>query len=48
MFASDYPHFDFDSPAAVRRRLPRAMLPAILHDNAARLYGLAGAATGDG
>ena len=43
MFASDYPHFDFDSPAAVSRRLPRAMLPAILHDNAARLYGLAGA-----
>ena len=48
MFASDYPHFDFDSPAAVSRRLPRAMLPAILHDNAARLYGLGCAGAGHG
>jgi predicted TIM-barrel fold metal-dependent hydrolase len=48
LFASDYPHFDFDSPAAVSRRLPRSMRPAILHDNAARLYGLGCAGAGHG
>ena len=42
MFATDYPHWDFDAPSAV---FPRGMDPdlrqAILADNAKRLYGLA-------
>lgn len=41
MFSSDYPHWDFDSPA---RALPTSFGPElrrkILHDNAARFYGI--------
>lgn len=42
LFASDYPHWDFDDPT---RALPPQIDPAtrrmILHDNAARVFGLA-------
>jgi len=41
MFASDYPHWDMDSPfEAISRRLPRDSKERILAGNAAALYGL--------
>jgi predicted TIM-barrel fold metal-dependent hydrolase len=41
MFATDYPHWDFDAPdMALPRRLPAAARRRILHDNAAALYRL--------
>lgn len=41
MFATDYPHWDMDSPFdATPRRLPREVKRRILADNAAALYGL--------
>ncbi|MBN9274832.1 MAG: amidohydrolase family protein, partial [Mesorhizobium sp.] len=43
VFSSDYPHWDFDDP---RHALPPHIGPeltrAILHDNAAALYGATG------
>jgi hypothetical protein len=52
MFSTDYPHWDFDSPEmALPVRLEAGVRRAILHDNAAALYGLgaaAGAAAGSG
>jgi predicted TIM-barrel fold metal-dependent hydrolase len=40
VFATDYPHFDFDSPAAaVPRSLPETLREKILWRNAADLYG---------
>ena len=39
LFASDYPHWDFDDPAFMLRRLPEAWRAPVLHDNAAALYG---------
>jgi uncharacterized protein len=40
MFASDYPHWDFDSPAmALPRVFPKELRAAILAGNACRLYG---------
>ncbi len=40
VFATDYPHFDFDDPnAAVPRSLPDGMREKILWKNAAELYG---------
>ena len=38
-FASDYPHWDFDDPAFMLKRLPEAWRDKVLHDNAAELYG---------
>lgn len=42
LFASDYPHWDFDSPATALRDLPKQLRSEILAGNARRLYGLAG------
>lgn len=42
MYASDYPHWDFDSPDdALPPSLPKETRRKILHENACRLYGLA-------
>jgi predicted TIM-barrel fold metal-dependent hydrolase len=38
-FASDYPHWDFDDPSFMLRRLPEAWRDKVLHENAAALYG---------
>jgi predicted TIM-barrel fold metal-dependent hydrolase len=38
-FASDYPHWDFDDPKFMLNRLPAGWRDAVLHDNAASLYG---------
>ncbi len=41
MFASDYPHWDFDSPAmALPRAVPKELRAKIMAANACRLYGL--------
>jgi len=37
-FASDYPHWDFDDPAFMLRRLPEPWRAPVLHGNAAELY----------
>ncbi|HYM68133.1 MAG TPA: amidohydrolase family protein [bacterium] len=39
MFASDYPHWDFDSPADAFPRLAADLQRRIFHDTAAELYG---------
>ncbi|PXY22143.1 amidohydrolase family protein [Prauserella muralis] len=41
MFASDYPHWDFDSPRHAPRVFPAALRTGIMGANACRLYGLA-------
>ncbi len=38
-FASDYPHWDFDDPSFMLRRLPEEWRDAVLDGNAAALYG---------
>jgi uncharacterized protein len=40
LFASDYPHWDFDSPATALRDLPRGLRESILSGNAHRIYRL--------
>lgn len=40
LFATDYPHWDFDDPAYVMQRLPKSMRNAIALENARQLYGL--------
>jgi predicted TIM-barrel fold metal-dependent hydrolase len=40
MFATDYPHWDFDNPKAVLNEFPRGMRELVSGLNAARLYGL--------
>jgi uncharacterized protein len=41
MFASDYPHWDFDSPAmTLPRTVPKELKAKIMAANACRLYGL--------
>ncbi len=41
MFASDYPHWDFDSPTHAFPRLPDHMSERIFSENAREFYGLA-------
>jgi len=38
-FASDYPHWDFDDPRFMLRRLPQTWRDKVLHENADALYG---------
>ena len=38
-FASDYPHWDFDDPGFMLKRLPESWRDRVLHENAAELYG---------
>jgi predicted TIM-barrel fold metal-dependent hydrolase len=40
MYASDFPHWDFDEPTKLPRALGEATLRRILHDNAAEFLGL--------
>lgn len=40
MFATDYPHWDFDDPMQVLKLLPERMRTRILAENAIELYGL--------
>ena len=40
MFASDYPHWDFDSPRLAPRLLPAGIREQVMGANACRLYGL--------
>jgi predicted TIM-barrel fold metal-dependent hydrolase len=40
MFASDYPHWDFDSPRQAPKLFPAALRRDIMGSNACRLYGL--------
>ncbi|WP_435154652.1 amidohydrolase family protein [Amycolatopsis sacchari] len=38
LFASDYPHWDFDSPTTALRELPKELREEIMNENAYRLY----------
>jgi predicted TIM-barrel fold metal-dependent hydrolase len=40
MFATDYPHWDFDSPRHIERRLPPAWRDAVMSENARSFYRL--------
>ncbi len=40
MFASDYPHWDFDSPTHAFPKLPELLRQRIFHENARLFYGL--------
>ncbi|MBI3943964.1 MAG: amidohydrolase, partial [Chloroflexi bacterium] len=40
LFATDYPHWDFDDPTYVSQRLPKHMRQRIMADNARELYRL--------
>ena len=39
LFASDYPHWDFDEPEFMLKRLPPAWRDKVMHANAADFYG---------
>jgi predicted TIM-barrel fold metal-dependent hydrolase len=41
MFASDYPHWDFDSPTHAFPTLPEQLHRRIFYENAREFYGLA-------
>ena len=38
-FATDYPHWDFDDPAFMLKRLPVSWREKVMHENAAAFYG---------
>jgi predicted TIM-barrel fold metal-dependent hydrolase len=40
MFSTDYPHWDYDEPTAVLKRLPEALRTRIFSENARELYSL--------
>ncbi|SDJ01911.1 amidohydrolase family protein [Paenibacillus naphthalenovorans] len=40
MFASDYPHWDFDEPSVLPKKLSETARKKILHDNAAEFFNL--------
>ncbi len=40
LFASDYPHYDYDDPSFVRARIPRESRRQVMSANAVALYGL--------
>jgi predicted TIM-barrel fold metal-dependent hydrolase len=40
MFATDYPHYDFDDPTWVSPRIPKEWREKIFYRNAQELYGL--------
>lgn len=40
VFASDYPHWDWEEPAGFMRLLDKKLRPSVMYDNAAELYGL--------
>jgi len=40
MFATDYPHWDFDRPDLVSRRLPASWRKKVMSENARALYNL--------
>ena len=40
MFASDYPHWDFDEPEQTLRLLPKEWRDAVRYRNAAAFYDL--------
>ena len=40
MFASDYPHWDFDSPTHAFPKLPKHLHERIFSQNAREFYGL--------
>lgn len=40
MFASDYPHFDFDEPTCLPKQLGETTIRRILHDTAAEFFNL--------
>lgn len=40
MYASDYPHFDFDPPQVLPKKLGDSTLQRILHDNACDFFAL--------
>jgi len=40
MFASDYPHWDFDSPTHAFPKLPQKLYNRIFFENAREFYGL--------
>lgn len=40
MFSTDYPHYDFDSPAWMRTQLPQEIRSRVMVENAAELFGL--------
>ncbi|WP_420489118.1 amidohydrolase family protein [Neobacillus vireti] len=40
LFASDYPHWEFDAPHAAFKSIPRDLKEKILYKNAMKVYGL--------